>query len=378
MKKLLFIILLLEGLSVSCFSNPVPNNSLAIQEIYIKNDSVWKIDLYEPAKSLYYYAPNNFDSIEIKSSSGSVIYNLKRNTDDKRLFYVHLFDSIHHVLTLTVDSFNQKLHINHKGDYVVFKSYFTYNGFETNYYDSISFGNIKGAKYPALDSTKSIMSVEVCGAQNVTSLSSKPDIGEYSEMGIYLPIKGVLYDFVNKPLVNKTFFLYDFFDFSNEYYCSFDKIVTDGSGHFISNYFLSDFKKIQSTVKVFDTKYNNNISEKFCSRTFKTKMYQLDSICNIYLFEDITDAAIVKNSAFSLYPNPATSQATLKYDLATIESANVEVLDIVGNIVERFTLQSSAGILQLQLGSKYSAGMYVVQVKSGSALLYSQDLIVNK
>jgi len=380
MKKVLFIILLLEILSLNSNANPLPVHSLSIQELYVKNDSVWKIDIFDCAYLNYKIGYQVLDSIEIKSSFGSVVFNLQRNKQDQRRTYLYKYDSTNRVVTLTVDSFLTKLHINPKGDYVVLQTYSSVTDFDaSNSYDSISFGNIQGAKFPALDSSLSINKIATCDNQYIyRSIGNKPDIGQYSKIGMQNSFSGTLYDCKNNPLANRLFFIYAGINYNTVYntdnYCTEFKITTDNLGHFDGMYFKSDYKTTLSSISLFDESFKSFGALK----DVKIQQFVLDNKNDIHIIDNFVESPIVQNSAFSLYPNPASSQATLKYDLATVNSANVEILDITGKVIERFPLHSTSGTMQLQLGSKYSAGMYVVQVKSGSALLYSQDLIVNK
>ena len=375
MKRVLIIIAILGGLNFTLHANPMAPHFLSIQELYIKNDTTWSIDLFDESYFNYSLGFKTLDSVEVKSSMGSVIYSLRRTPLDVRDTILQYSEKNNFVVTLTVDSFKNKLHINPKGDYIVFKTYSSSK--ISNYidaYDSISFGNFNGAKFPALDSTVSINKTTTCNnAYIYSSICTKPVIGLYNVEGMKDAISGILYDYQNKPLCNKEFYIYAAINYDPLYSCDEFKIVTDNVGQFNGSFFKSDYNRTITSITLFN--YFNTLGG---IKNIKVDPFQLNNKKDIHLLEDINVSLPEVSLQLSLYPNPASSQATLKYDLATVDNANVEVLDIAGKVIERFPLHSSTGILQLQLGSKYSAGMYVVQVKSGSTLLYSQDLIVNK
>ena len=67
---------------------------------------------------------------------------------------------------------------------------------------------------------------------------------------------------------------------------------------------------------------------------------------------------------------------TVEYDLA-VEKAAVEVYDISGRSINRYSLTSSKGELQLNTDS-YPSGVYLIVVKEGSTVLKKQKLVILK
>jgi len=264
MKKLLIIFLLLEVLSVNCKANPMAPHFLSIQELYIKNDTTWSIDFFDEAYFNYSLGFKTLDSIEVKSSMGSVIYSLRRTPLDVRDTILQYFEKNNFVVTLTVDSFKNKLHINPKGDYIVFKTYSSSK--ISNYkdaYDSISFGNLNGAKFPTLDSTVSINKNTTCNkAYFYSSICTKPLIGQYNDEGMKDAITGILYDYQNKPLCNKEFYIYSAINYDPLYSCDEFKIVTNNIGQFNGSFFKSDFNRTITSITLFNLIGSN--SSKLC------------------------------------------------------------------------------------------------------------------
>ena len=95
----------------------------------------------------------------------------------------------------------------------------------------------------------------------------------------------------------------------------------------------------------------------------------LDDI-NVYPFGPSELDVEEQNSlnGLALYPNPATTEATLEFDVANAEETKVVILDVLGNIVQQHRIESKAGKNIVHLNTTdLSAGVYMVKVNEGSA-----------
>ena len=81
-----------------------------------------------------------------------------------------------------------------------------------------------------------------------------------------------------------------------------------------------------------------------------------------------------QENVFTMYPNPAKDVVTLQYDLA-VANATVEVFDLTGRLIQNVALNSFSGTNELNV-SAYPAGVYLVLVKQGAALVSSSKLVV--
>jgi hypothetical protein len=81
-----------------------------------------------------------------------------------------------------------------------------------------------------------------------------------------------------------------------------------------------------------------------------------------------------QENVFTMYPNPAKDVVTLQYDLA-VANATVEVFDLTGRLIKNVALNSFSGTNELNV-SAYPAGIYLVLVKQGAAVVSSSKLVV--
>ena len=88
----------------------------------------------------------------------------------------------------------------------------------------------------------------------------------------------------------------------------------------------------------------------------------------------LSNPTFEKNSAFSMYPNPAKDIVTIQYDLG-FDDATIELYDISGRSISQYLMSSSTGDLQLNTSS-YQAGVYIVVVKQNNGILLQQKLII--
>lgn len=75
-----------------------------------------------------------------------------------------------------------------------------------------------------------------------------------------------------------------------------------------------------------------------------------------------------------LYPNPASGSVQLQYDLG-VANATVELYELTGRLLTQQTLKTAQGTVGIDISS-YSAGMYIVVVRSENKIVYQQKLII--
>ena len=81
-----------------------------------------------------------------------------------------------------------------------------------------------------------------------------------------------------------------------------------------------------------------------------------------------------QENVFTMYPNPAKDVVTLQYDLA-VANATVAIFDVTGRLIHDGALNSVTGSSELNV-SAYPAGVYLVLVKQGAAMVSSSKLVV--
>ena len=81
-----------------------------------------------------------------------------------------------------------------------------------------------------------------------------------------------------------------------------------------------------------------------------------------------------QENVFTMYPNPAKDVVTLDYDL-TVTNATVSIYDVTGRLIHDVALNSFSGTNELHVSS-YPAGVYLVLVKQGAAVVSSSKLVV--
>ena len=89
--------------------------------------------------------------------------------------------------------------------------------------------------------------------------------------------------------------------------------------------------------------------------------------------ENNKNQEIVKN-VFTMYPNPAKDVVNLAYNL-TDANATFEVFDVTGRLIQNVALNSVTGSSELNV-SAYPAGVYLVLIKQGAAVVSSSKLVV--
>ncbi len=87
---------------------------------------------------------------------------------------------------------------------------------------------------------------------------------------------------------------------------------------------------------------------------------------------------ILQNGQFVVYPNPASSEVGLSYQLpANIHAAEVSLWSLNGKRMTRESLTGSSGNIQLNTES-LSSGVYLLQISEGNAVFSNQKLIITR
>ena len=81
-----------------------------------------------------------------------------------------------------------------------------------------------------------------------------------------------------------------------------------------------------------------------------------------------------QENVFTMYPNPAKDVVNLAYNL-TDANATFEVFDLTGRLIQNVALNSVTGSSELNV-SAYPAGVYLVLIKQGAAVVSSSKLVV--
>lgn len=103
-----------------------------------------------------------------------------------------------------------------------------------------------------------------------------------------------------------------------------------------------------------------------------------DSVAHTVRYEVTTtfDVPEVKQrERLSVYPNPATDNITLEYDLSGFGKASFELVNMVGNVVYRKDLPSESGRVDLNI-AKLTRGVYFYVLRSGQDAVITRKLIV--
>ena len=105
------------------------------------------------------------------------------------------------------------------------------------------------------------------------------------------------------------------------------------------------------------------------------------SICSFSAIRLVGDTVVLSTPDFDaneneiiLYPNPTKDIVTLQYDL-TGTNATVAIFDVTGRLIQNVALNSVTGSSELNVSS-YPAGVYLVLVKQGAAVVFSSKLVV--
>lgn len=108
-------------------------------------------------------------------------------------------------------------------------------------------------------------------------------------------------------------------------------------------------------------------------------VYHGDSAWIIIKF-DATGSGISSNNMAKLskpYPNPATTQINIPYQLSTNQKSSLEIFDIIGKSKGVYTLNSKSNIHTLLL-EDYNNGIYFIQLKANGKVVGTEKIVVKK
>jgi len=348
MKKVI-IYILLNLLTLNAIGNPLSPMFRILSFTYYSATN-WSIS----CERFHYYEISTSDSIVVKTARSTACYYLKRN------------DVMNKSYLITQDSLTVPLTINKDSDIITIY----YNSTFPTYVDSITLGLYPNAMFTfPKDSSITIMRTYGCFADYGEDLTTF----YYSKR---FTLKGIIYDRYGEIVPNQLFFSIAHYQFDGEHICMRDSFTTNAKGEYTfrdyQNYPEYHRNTIVEGIQNKDKHYVKieDITIPDSQQTIVTR--------DIHLKDDLTESSIVQESKCMLYPNPAGTFAILQYSLQTTDETMVEIFNLQGICIERYTLKERTGSLHINLDSKYHAGMYLVQVKTGSKLLYSKQLIVIK
>jgi len=356
MRKII-IIMCVVGINTLCKSNPFPNPQLYLMNITIPSESNWSIKI----NSVAIYDSTYFDSVVVVTSKDTAVYSIaKHSLAQKELMNLSEF-------TLTNDSFNKPININPANDKVVITMYIAGKVFKrSENIDSVSFGTYPNAMFDSLTPIASILRTEICGG--IYPL--------HYDNGIpcSFTIKGIIYDLNGIPVKNISFADAVYWNYTGSDPCYVGTFQTNNMGEYQTTKSCSNQKYQRSSFEIVSSIPTSVNITPISIRAVNDTIVNYD----IHLINYSVSTPLIANSEFSLFPNPAGTQATLNYSLQKEDKAIAEICNIQGGLVERFPLKAGSGSLVLHLDSKYHSGIYVVRVLSGNDIIYSQQLIINK
>ncbi|MES2515380.1 MAG: T9SS type A sorting domain-containing protein [Bacteroidota bacterium] len=90
-----------------------------------------------------------------------------------------------------------------------------------------------------------------------------------------------------------------------------------------------------------------------------------------------TTNAISNNMSFVILPNPNNGEMTLVYDLVYYKMADVELLDVTGKLVRKYTLETTVGNLSINEQNLHN-GVYFYRILAGRTLLKTDKIVIIK
>lgn len=108
-----------------------------------------------------------------------------------------------------------------------------------------------------------------------------------------------------------------------------------------------------------------------CLALFALQPARAHSIAPIAEEEGTTDVSV------SVYPNPANTHCTISYQLPTVANAQLKVYDMLGKVVEEYSLTDSQGNVSLQV-KNYKPGIYFCSIEAGGKTVQTRKLIVSR
>lgn len=104
----------------------------------------------------------------------------------------------------------------------------------------------------------------------------------------------------------------------------------------------------------------------------------VDSVSHTVNYEVTTTfdvPEVMQREYLSVYPNPATDNISLEYDLTGLSGTSFELVNVVGNVVYRRNLPGEAGSVDLNI-SKLNRGIYFYVLRSGKDSILTRKLVV--
>ncbi|OQX77013.1 MAG: hypothetical protein B6D64_08900 [Bacteroidetes bacterium 4484_276] len=352
-KLLLYTTLALWAFSAG--SNPISLPYILINELYFE-EGEWTLEL------AYYEANQEFFPIVeifLASSSGETELLVFDITGEEGLILVQ------NTVNLSVPLF-----INPEGD-VITITWGVDEGGDILYQDyEMQFGD-----YPNAMVTKPYPGQSIALIQSKYSKDNSPTIGQYNDTtGTMGTLQGTVFDMYLQPVAEETFcFLF----YPNCYF------TTTNNGKFsvrvLSNIFNSNqiYHKIDPSLHEWLPSEIHYIMEPDSVVNFD--IYLLDS-----LTVGITGPSVSDKGVFRFYPNPATRQLSINYEInlppdsyrrngreLTIEIKTIASLQI-------YTCPVSPGQGIINLPEQILPGIYVVNLRSGQKVLASGRLVINR
>ena len=79
----------------------------------------------------------------------------------------------------------------------------------------------------------------------------------------------------------------------------------------------------------------------------------------------------IDNETLNIYPNPATNQITMEFDLAETKNTFIEIKNLLGQTVENITntaFSKGANKIEIEI-NEFSKGLYFIQLQSGNKII---------
>jgi hypothetical protein len=153
-------------------------------------------------------------------------------------------------------------------------------------------------------------------------------------------------------------------------------------GDFVSTTFVT----INAGATVYDFigdyKANGNIGVSYIRYTFFNKANANDSVCVVVAYDaamNAIDNGLNENVGFfNAYPNPASDQLTLTYDIPSVSMAgcNIMIRDLSGKVIYDSPLTGNAGTINFNTGN-FGDGLYFYSVYSGNRSLIAKRVVIS-
>lgn len=150
------------------------------------------------------------------------------------------------------------------------------------------------------------------------------------------------------------------------------------SGIIATNYVPTAAQWRQETVNISSATYNNKPNVRF-----KFEYFQ-NSGNNIYI-DDLNlngtvglNEVLEESLAFSVYPNPVMSTASIEFTLDSKKTVRLDIMDVMGRIVHEITETTlDAGEYQFELPAHLASGLYNVRLNADGYVTTRKVLVNN-